>query len=137
MNLFVFMGRLTKDPVIRYTGEQMAIADFSIAVDRRVKKEGGTNADFFNVTAFDKKAEFAEKYLRKGTKVVVTGRIHNNNYTDKEGRKVYGYQFVADSIEFAESKKSQEAEPEAQPESQADGFMNIPDGVADEELPFI
>lgn len=134
MNLFAFMGRLTKDPSVRYTQTQNCVADFDLAVDRWGKT---TEADFFRVTTFGKTAEFVETYLKKGTKVVVQGRVQNNNYTDKEGRKVYGFQFLASQIEFAESKKtSSEAPAEAQAPTDADGFMNVPDGVADAGLPF-
>lgn len=134
MNLFVFMGRLTRDPEIRYTSTNMAIANFSLAVDRWAKKDEKTEADFIPCTAFDKKAEFVEKYLVKGSKVVVSGRVQNNNYTNKEGQKVYGFQFLVDSIEFAESKKAAQA-PAAQPDP--GDFVNIPEGVTDAELPFV
>lgn len=141
MNKFVFMGRLTKYPEVRYSGET-AVARFDIAVDRRFKKDV---TDFFAITAFGKLGEFVEKYLVKGTKVVVSGNVQNNNYTNKEGKKVYGFQFVAEEIEFAESKKAGESRPAAQPSTQPapqdaapeTEWMNIPDGVGDEELPFI
>ena len=130
MNLFLFMGRLTKDPAIRYTQDGKAIADFSLAVDRF----GGTDADFFRLTAFGKTAEFAEKYLRKGTKVVAQGRVENDNYTNRDGQKVFGMRFLASQIEFAESKKA-EGEP-AKEEPGDDDFINVPDSVADAGLPF-
>lgn len=136
MNKFIFMGRLTDFPEVKYSGET-AIAKFSLAVDRRFKKD---TTDFFNITALGKLGEFVEKYLVKGVKVVVVGRVENNNYTNKEGKKVYSMQFVAEEIEFAESKKANETKPEPQKEpepSRDDGFMNIPEGVDDEELPFI
>ena len=143
MNKVILMGRLTRDPEVRYSqgDSQMAIAKFSLAVDRRYKKQGDeTTADFFNCTAFGKQAEFVEKYLKKGTKVVVTGRIQNDNYTNKEGQKVYSVQIIVEEMEFAESKASAEQRGQAennQPmgEPDSDGFMNIPDGI-DNSLPF-
>lgn len=129
MNLFVFMGRLTGEPDIRYTKDNKAVAKFTLAVDRRFQK--GT-ADFFDCTAFGKTAEFAEKYLTKGTKVVATGSVQNNNYTNKEGKKIYGFSFMVESVEFAESKKAQEEKQEAP----NDGWMNIPE-ANDDELPFV
>ena len=144
MNKVILMGRLTRDPEIRYSqGESsLAIARFSLAVERRFKRQGEPDADFFNCTAFGKQAEFAERYLKQGTKMVVVGRIQNDNYTNKDGQKVYSVQIMVDELEFAESKNSGGNEggfqPSSRPEpSQAigDGFMNIPDGI-DEELPF-
>ena len=143
MNKVILMGRLTRDPEVRYSqgASQTAIARFSIAVDRRFKREGEPDADFFNCTAFGKQAEFVERYLRKGTKMVVIGSIQNDNYTNRDGQKVYSVQIVVDEMEFAESKnaagESSEYRPSARPEPSAagDGFMNIPDGI-DEELPF-
>ena len=145
MNKVILMGRLTRDPEIRYTqgATSMAIARFSLAVDRRFKREGEPDADFFNCTAFGKQAEFAERYLKQGTKMVVVGRIQNDNYTNKEGQKVYSVQIMVDEMEFAESKNSSENNAGAYQQSNrpspsaaaGDGFMNIPDGI-DEELPF-
>ena len=142
------MGRLTRDPEVRYSqGEgQMAIARFSLAVDRRFKRQGDTvTADFFNCTAFGKQGEFVEKYLKQGTKVVVTGRIQNDNYTNKEGQKVYSVQVIVEEIEFAESKNASAgnggsfqnvpAGNSTEPMMPEDGFMNIPDGI-DNSLPF-
>ena len=101
------MGRLTRDPEVRYGGaNNNAIARFSIAVDRRFKREGEPDADFFNCVAFGRTGEFVEKYLKKGTKIVIDGEIRNNNYTNKDGQKVYGMDIVANTIEFAESKTS-------------------------------
>ncbi|SCP99365.1 single-stranded DNA-binding protein [Anaerobium acetethylicum] len=143
MNKVILMGRLTRDPEMRYSqGEQStAIARFSLAVDRRFKRQGDPDADFFNCTAFGKQAEFAEKYLRQGTKMLVSGRVQNDNYTNKEGQKVYSVQIMVDELEFAESKNAS-SENNYQPASRpspsmasGDGFMNIPDGI-DEELPF-
>lgn len=144
MNKVILMGRLTKDPEVRYSQGSNAttVAKFSLAVDRRFtknKREGDPDADFFNCTAFGKLAEFAEKYLKKGTKILFTGRVQNDNYTNKDGQKVYGFSFIADELEFAESKKSsggsQDAPMGGPSDDFDDGFMNIPEGV-DEELPF-
>lgn len=134
MNKIILMGRLTRDPEVRYGGSNnMAIARFSLAVDRRFKREGQPDADFFDCTAFGKTAEFVEKYLSKGVKVVIDGEMQNNNYTNKEGRKVYGFRVVVNQIEFAESKKTSQQNTERQAES--DEFINIPEGI-DGELPF-
>ena len=145
MNKAILMGRLTRDPEVRYSqsDSSMAIARFSLAVDRRYKKQGDTvTADFFNCTAFGKQGEFVEKYLKKGTKIVVTGRIQNDNYTNKDGQKVYSVQIMVEEIEFAESKASAQSnegsDGGAQPQMgapDADGLMNIPDGIGS-ELPF-
>lgn len=146
MNKVILMGRLTRDPEVRYSqgASQTAVARFSIAVDRRFKREGEPDADFFNCTAFGKQAEFIERYLHKGTKVVVCGRIQNDNYTNKEGQMVYSVRVMVDEIEFAESKNassnnensySGSGSNAAAPSGAGDGFMNIPDGI-DEELPF-
>lgn len=136
MNKVILMGRLTREPEVRYSqsDSSMAIARFSLAVDRRYKKQGDTvTADFFNCTAFGKQGEFVEKYLKQGTKIVVTGRIQNDNYTNKEGQKVYSVQIMVEEIEFAESKAAgQSQQNDSMP---GDGFMNIPDGV-ESELPF-
>ena len=145
MNKVILMGRLTRDPEVRYshTDSTMVIARFSLAVDRRYKKPGDeVTADFFNCTAFGKQGEFVEKYLKKGTKVVVTGRIQNDNYTNKDGQKVYSVQIMVEEIEFAESKTNSQSNSgndggiQLQMEMpDADGFMNIPDGI-DNSLPF-
>jgi len=138
MNRVIFMGRLTKDPEVKYNNDN-AYARFSIAVDRRYKRENEPTADFFNCVAFGKTAEFVEKYLNKGTKILLSGRVENNNYTDKEGKTVYGTRIVVEEIEFAESKKASgesEKENAQKPNNPSnDGFMNVPDGI-DEELPF-
>ena len=140
MNKVILMGRLTRDPEVRYSqGENAtAIARYTIAVDRRYKKEGDASADFIGCVAFGKLGEFAEKYLRKGTKVVVTGRIQTGSYTNKDGQKVYTTDVVVEENEFAESKRSDDnapasSAPASMPEG--NGFMNSPDGI-DEELPF-
>lgn len=138
MNKIILMGRLTRDPEIRYStgANSTAVGRYSIAVDRRFRREGEAEADFFNCTVFGKAAEFAEKYLKKGTKVVVTGRVENDNYTNKDGQKVYGTRIMVEEQEFAESKNAAGNSSAATGATDADGFMNIPDGV-DEELPFM
>lgn len=152
MNKVILMGRLTRDPEVRYSqgASQTAVARFSIAVDRRFKREGEPDADFFNCTAFGKQAEFIERYLRKGVKIVVCGRIQNDNYTNKDGQMVYSVRVMVDEIEFAESKNASSNNGDngyngggymgggnsaPAPSGAGDGFMNIPDGI-DEELPF-
>lgn len=138
MNTVILMGRLTRDPEIRYGGaNNTAVARYSLAVDRRFKQDGQPEADFFNVVSFGKAGEFVEKYLHKGTKIVIEGELHNNNYTNKDGQMVYGMNIVTRNIEFAESKSSQGTQdnPQPMPNNAGDGFMNIPDGI-DEELPF-
>lgn len=141
MNKVILMGRLTRDPEVRYSqGENStAVARYTLAVDRRFKREGEPAADFIGCVAFGKNAEFAEKYLRQGTKLVVTGRIQTGSYTNRDGQKVYTTDVVVEDQEFAESKRS---DGQAVPSSASapvgdmgDGFMNIPDGI-DEELPF-
>mgnify|MGYP000025798171 FL=1 len=144
MNKVILMGRLTRDPEVRYSqGEQAtAIARYTLAVDRRFKRDGDQTADFIGCVAFGKLGEFAEKYLRKGTKVVVTGRIQTGSYTNKDGQKVYTTDVVVEECEFAESKnvagENSGFTPSDRPSPSSaagDGFMNIPDGI-DEELPF-
>lgn len=137
MNKFITIGRLPRDPEIRYSqgANQTAIARFSLAVNRRFKREGEPDADFFNYTAFGKQAEFVEKYLKKGTKVVITGRVQNDNYTNKEGQKVYSVQVIVEEIEFAESKNAAGNTVSSPSGAVEDGFMSIPEG-AEEELPF-
>ena len=149
MNKVILMGRLTRDPEVRYSqgDNAMAIARYTLAVDRRNSRNSGDDqtADFINCVAFGRAGEFAEKYFRKGTKLVVTGRIQTGSYTNKDGQRVYTTDIVVEDQEFAESKNNSNAassEPsnnnsgsEANTSSYADGFMNIPDGI-DEELPF-
>lgn len=133
MNNCIFVGRLARDPEIRYTeGETpLMVARYTLAVDRESRNNGQQAADFLNFVAFGKTAEFVEKYLKKGIKIAVTSRAQSGSYTKKDGTKVYYTEFLAQKHEFVESKKdSNQEEP---PES--DGFMSIPDGV-DEELPF-
>ena len=138
MNKIILMGRLTRDPEIRYSqGENsMAIARFTLAVNRRYKRENEPDADFFNCTAFRKQAEFVEKYLKQATKILLSGRVQNDNYTNKEGQKVYSVQIMVEEIEFAESKGSSAPGTQAATqETSSDGYVNIPDSLQ-EELPF-
>lgn len=136
MNLVILMGRLTRDPEVSSSASGTTFARYSIAVDRKFKREGEADADFFNCTSFGKQAEFVEKYLKKGTKIVVSGEIQNNNYTNKDGQKVYDVRIMVHDVEFAESKNS-DSKTETKTENKADvtDFLNIPDGLV-EELPF-
>lgn len=133
MNKIILMGRLTRDPETR-TGTT-TVTRYSIAVDRRFKKDGEPEADFFNCTAFGKSAEFADKYFKQGTKVVVSGRMESDNYTNKDGQKVYGWKVIVDEQEFAESKKTAE-ENSTGVKTDANGYVDIADGI-EEDLPFI
>ena len=147
MNKVILMGRLTRDPEVRYSqGENAtAVARYTLAVDRRFSRNNDEQtADFINCVAFGRAGEFAEKYLHKGTKIAVTGRIQTGSYTNKDGVRVYTTDVVVEDHEFAESKNASSAgdggyvpagRPESAPVSAGDGFMNIPDGI-DEELPF-
>lgn len=143
MNKVILLGNLTRDPEIRYSqGEkQMAVARFSLAVNRRFAKDGETSADFLNCTAFGKTAEFVEKYFRQGSRMSLVGRIENNNYTNKNGEKVYSVQIMVEEVEFAERKsaqsnnQTQNQNQPAQTNGSDDDFMNIPDGIED-GLPF-
>ena len=147
MNKVILTGRLTRDPEVRYSqGENAsAVARYTLAVDRRFKRDGEQSADFINCVAFGRTAEFAERYLRQGVKIAVTGRIQTGSYTNRDGVKVYTTDVVIEEQEFAESKaasgasnNSYQASPAPSPAPSVDigdGFMNIPDGI-DEELPF-
>lgn len=142
MNKVILMGRLTRDPEVRYSsGENsIAIARYTLAVDRRFKKDGEATADFIGCVAFGKQAEFAERYFRQGIRIVVTGRIQTGSYTNKDGNKVYTTDVIVEEQEFAESKAASERHTGQTVETplgaaDANGFMNIPDGI-DEELPF-
>ncbi len=138
MNRVILCGRLVRDPEIKYSqGEKpMAVAKFTLAVDRKFKKEGEQSADFINCTAFGKTAEVIEKYVFKGTKLIVEGRWQTGSYTNKDGNKVYTNDCAVDSIEFCESKSQQEKNNAPAPSPNGDGFMNIPDGLEDGGLPF-
>ena len=145
MNKVILMGRLTRDPEVRYSqGENsMAIARYTIAVDRRVRRDGDQQtADFINCVAFGRSGEFAEKYFHKGIKIAVTGRIQTGSYTNKDGQRVYTTDVIVEEQEFAESKSASAnnagaaaANGNAAGSAIGDGFMNLPDGI-DEELPF-
>lgn len=134
MNSVQLIGRLTRDPEVRYTDSGASIARFSLAVDRRFKQENGADVDFINIVAFGKTAEFIEKYFHKGMKIALNGRIQTGSYTDKDGKKVYTTDIVAENVEFCESKGTS-ANNDAQAPSQNGDFMSIPDGM-EEELPF-
>ena len=150
MNKVILMGRLTRDPEVRYSAAEnaLAIARYTLAVDRRFRRDGEASADFISCVAFGRQGEFAEKYLHQGTKIAITGRIQTGSYTNKDGQRVYTTDVVVEEQEFAESKSaaasnggdsSYVAYTPSRPEpSQAagDGFMAIPDGVDDEGLPF-
>ena len=141
MNKVILMGRLARDPEVRYSqgAEPMAVARYTLAVYRRGRRdENGQNADFISCVAFARNAEFAEKYFRKGTKIAITGRIQTGSYNDREGRKVYTTDGVSEEQEFAESKSSQNGGNTQAPTEQSDagdGSMNIPNGI-DETPPF-
>lgn len=142
MNKVILIGRLTRDPDIRYTQpnsaqEQTCIARYSLAVDRRFRRDGDSQtADFISCVVFGRQAEFTEKYLRKGTKVAITGRIQTGSYTNRDEQKVYTTDVVVEEQEFAESKAAgQTTQQNPAPVAREDGFMEIPDGL-EEELPF-
>lgn len=146
MNKVILMGRLTRDPEVRYSAgdNSTAVARYTLAVERRFKQEGQQSADFISCVAFGKLGEFAEKYLKQGIKIAITGRIQTGSYTNRDGQKVYTTDIVVEEQEFAESKNAKggvNADLEhgnvrnSQNPVDSDGFMQIPDGI-DEELPF-
>lgn len=140
MNNVVLIGRLTRYPELRYSqgNNSIAVVRFTLAVDRRFKKAGEqSEADFIQCKAFNKQAEFIEKYFKQGMKMAISGRIETSSYTNKDGVKVYTTEVIAEDIEFADSKNNNHSNSGIQEPSSAvgDGFMNIPDGI-DEELPF-
>ena len=140
MNKAVMMGRLTADPQTRY-GQQSgtAISTFSLAVNRRIRRDGEPEADFFNCVAFGKFGEFVERYLRKGTKILIECRVENNNWTDQQGTKHYGTRLTCESIEFAESKSSGGGSGNqggGYGPADPDGFVHVPDNMPDDDLPF-
>lgn len=147
MNKVILIGRLCRDPEIRYSqqgDEQMAVARYTLAVDRRYKKDNEQSADFISCVAFGRSAEFAEKYLKQGTKICVCGRIQTGSYTNRDGNKVYTTDVVVEEQEFAESKNTagndgsslrQQAPSPAPDPREASGFMSIPEGIED-DLPF-
>ena len=154
MNKVILMGRLTRDPEVRYSqaAEPLAIARYTLAVDRRFQRRDNSGneqtADFISCVAFGRNGEFAEKYLKQGTKIAITGRIQTGSYTNRDGQKVYTTDVIVEDQEFAESKSAsagsdnggyRPAMSQSRPEpasAVASGFMNIPDGVEDEGLPF-
>lgn len=138
MNKVILMGRLTRDPEVRYaSGDNLAIARYTLAVDRRFHRDGEATADFINCVTFGRAAEFAEKYLRQGTKIVVSGRIQTGSYTNRDGHKIYTTEIVVEEQEFAEGKNAGSGSSRTQPapETDPDGFMNIPEEI-EEEMPF-
>lgn len=144
MNRVILIGRLCRDVEVRYStnneGNSTAMGRYTLAVDRRVKQEGGQTADFISCVCFGKAAEFAEKYLRKGTKIAIAGRIATGSYQNKDGQTVYTTDVIIEEQEFAESKgnsENKDARDAAMMQNapDQDGFMNIPDGI-DEDLPF-
>ena len=138
MNKVILVGRLSKDPEVRYTqgDNPMCVARYSIAVDRRFKRDGEPTADFINCVAFGKTGEFAEKYFTKGMRVAVSGRLATGSYTNKDGVKVYTTEVTVEEHEFAQSKSENESTgPSSNSKQSGDDFMNIPDGI-DESLPF-
>ena len=151
MNNWIGSGRLTAEPKVTYgQGENSGVARFSLAVERRFKRDGQPSADFINCVAFGKSAEFVSKYLHKGTKIIASGRIQTGNYTNRDGQKVYTTDVVVEQMEFAESKAaSQQNAPQSAPTSAPqsvptstptsapqDDFMDIPDGLDGDQLPF-
>ena len=153
MNKVILMGRLTRDPEVRYSAgdNSLAIARYTLAVDRRFKRDGEATADFISCVAFGRAAEFAEKYFRQGIKIAISGRIQTGSYTNREGQKVYTTDVVVEEQEFAESKNAggnnggysapQHNNPAPSANTSdlgsADGFMNIPEGAGDEGIPFL
>lgn len=145
MNKVIMVGRLARDPEVRYTGDgnSMAVCRYTLAVDRKFKKDGEPTADFISCVAFGKTAEFAERYFAKGLRVAVSGRIQTGSYTNRDGQKVYTTDVAVEEHEIAQSRsesseqQDSNRQPERSPfgESKDDGFMKLPDGI-DEELPF-
>lgn len=140
MNRVILMGRLARDPEIRYTQDNLAIARYTLAVDRRGKKDGQPSADFIRCVAFGQRAEFAEHYMHQGRRFAVTGSIQTGSYKDKDGKTVYTTDIIVDSQEFADGKESGEPRPAEERAADGaagmDGFMQIPDNVEDCGLPF-
>ena len=148
MNKVVLVGRLTRDPEVRYSqgNNATAVARYTVAVDRRFKRDGEPTADFIPCVVFGRSAEFAEKYFRQGMRVLVSGRLQTGSYVNKDGQRVYTTEVILDDQEFADSKgaasdmsgygQSAPSQRPAPTSAIGDGFMNIPDGVEDEGLPF-
>ena len=136
MNKVIIIGRLVRDPEIRYTSNGMCCASFSVAVDRRFKQDGQPTADFPRVVVWGKTAEFIEKYFSQGMKIALEGRIQTGSYKNKDDNTVYTTDIVAEAVEFVESKGASKSQNSELPKTDDDGFMNIPDGLEDEGLPF-
>ena len=136
MNKAILVGRLTRDPEVRYSQDEnaTAVARYTVAVDRRFKRDGEPTADFIRCLVFGRSAEFAEQYFRQGMRVSISGRIQTGSYTNKDGVKVYTTEVIVEEQEFAESRTEQERN-KAQGADEGDGFMNIQDDI-DNELPF-
>lgn len=136
MNKIILIGRLTRNPEMRYSeNSNTAIARYTLAVNRPFKQDGGQEADFLPCVAFNKTAEFAEKYLAKGIRVCVEGRIQTGSYTNREGQKVYTTEIAVERQEFLEKRASNNQPDIDAAANSEDGYLNIPDGI-DEELPF-
>lgn len=140
MNSVQLVGRLTRDPEVRYTDSGTSVARFCVACDRRINREGEDSADFISCVAFGQKAEFLEKYFSKGKRIGLNGRIQTGSYTNKDGKKIYTTDVIVENVEFVESRNSGDTGNNVQSPDPAgdigDGFVNIPDGVEDEGLPF-
>lgn len=140
MNTVQLVGRLTRDPEVRYSDSGSSVARFNLACDRRFKRDGEDTADFIPCTAFGKTAEFVEKWFRKGQRMGLTGRIQTGSYTNKDNVKVYTMDVIVDGVEFVESgRNAGDNEASSRPDSRntaGDGFVNIPDDVEDAGLPF-
>ncbi|MFT4007973.1 MAG: single-stranded DNA-binding protein [Lacrimispora sp.] len=139
MNNVQLVGRFTRDPEVRYSDGGSTVARFTVAVDRRFRKEGQQEADFISCVAFGKTAEFVEKWFHKGERIGLAGHIQTGSYTNQDNQKVYTTDVVADNVEFVESRSASSSQAVDRPDpsrADADGFMNIPDGVDDEGLPF-
>lgn len=136
MNKVILQGRLTRDPDIRYSqaAEPMAIAKYSLAVNRKFKRDGEPEADFINCVAFKRQGEFAEKYLQKGILISVVGRMQTGSYTNKEGVKVYTTDVIVEDHYFAESKKERATTASA-PKADSKGFVPV-DDLDDDDIPF-
>ena len=138
MNKVILLGRLTNDPEVKYGANNMAIARYTLAVDRRFAKEGEQSADFINCVAFGKSGEFVERHFKKGSKILVSGRIQTGSYTNKDGVKVYTTDVIVEDQEFAESKKSDASSSgnKEKAKKQSSDFVTVPAGSEDQELPF-
>ncbi len=135
MNKVIMLGRLTKDLELRTLTDDRVLVKGSIAVDRKHKREGEAEADFFNITAFGKTAVNMSKYLHKGSKIAIDGELRNNNYTDKDGHKVYSNEIIVNSFDFAETKSTNNSGDSTAHPAPDEGFMSIPDNIND-DIPF-